>query len=670
MMNSPRFRPNLESLNHDGTCPRASVWLPHSDQNASPVMQNQEIAMERKLPRKSIPKRLQSLVAVILILLITLPVYADKAKSAYNLGVKAEAQNQYDAAYEAFRQAYALKPKNPEYLAAYARLRSHAAIEHIRAGQLLRNTGKLPEAFAEFQRAVEIDSSAPMAQQEAQRTAEMIRRMERHEEPASLTPQSPLAKMAAEVGGPIELAPLSNSPVNLRLNSNADQAYKTIGKMAGINVLIDPDYRPQHVSIELNDVTTHEALQMLALESKTFWQPVSANTIIVAADTAGKRKELEGNVMKAFYLRNIATPAELQEAANTIRGLLDVTRVQLIPNQNAIVLRGTPDQMVLAEMLLSDIDKPKAEVVINIAVLEVSRDRVRTLGISPPTSGSIVLEAPTSGTGSGGGGGGNQFPLNTISKLTPGNFLVTIPGATLSILMSDSNTKVIQNPEIRALDNEKASLKIGDRIPIATGSFGATAGGVSPLVNTQFQYLDVGVNVDIVPHVHSESEVTLKMSLEISNVSGSQNIGGINQPVIGQRRIDHETRLQDGDVSLVGGILEDTETQALSGYPWITKIPILKYLFAQEDKEKHEKEIVFAITPHIVRPQELTEQNLRVVDVGNGTSVVLNHKVLKTAKPNSSTTPATPSPSAPVPQPLDPQAMVPAPPESNPPTNP
>jgi general secretion pathway protein D len=636
-------------------------------------MQNQKTVMEHKILRKCVRKRLQSLVSLFLVLLITLPVYADKAKSAYNLGVKAEAQNKYDAAFEAYRQAYALKPRNPQYLASYTRLRSYAAIEHIRAGQLLRNTGKLPEAFAEFQRAAEIDSSTLMAQQEAQRTAEMIRRQAQHEEPMSLTPQSPLAKMAAEIGGPIELQPISNSPVNLRLNSNADQAYKTIGKMAGINVLIDPDYRPQHVSIELNDVTTREALQMLALESKTFWQPVSANTIIVAADTAGKRKELEGNVMKAFYLRNIATPAELQEAANTIRGMLDVSRVQLIPAQNAIVLRGTPDQMVLAEMLLTDIDKPKSEVVINIAVLEVSRDRVRTLGISPPTSSSIVLTAPTSTTGTGGAttGGGNQFPLNTISKLTPGDFLVTIPGATLSILMSDSNTKVIQNPEIRALDNEKASLKIGDRIPIATGSFGATAGGVSPLVNTQFQYLDVGVNVDIVPHIHSESEVTLKMSLEISNVSSVQNIGGINQPVIGQRRIDHETRLQDGDVSLVGGILEDTETQSLSGYPWITKIPILKYLFAQENKEKHEKEIVFAITPHIVRPQELTEQNLRVVDVGNGNAVVLSHKELKTTKPNSSTPPATPTPRAPVPQAAEPQANLPVPPpQPVPPSNP
>jgi general secretion pathway protein D len=189
--------------------------------------------------------------------------------------------------------------------------------------------------------------------------------------------------------------------------------------------------------------------------------------------------------------------------------------------------------------------------------------------------------------------------------------------------MSDSNTKLLQNPEIRALDNEKATLKIGDRVPIATGSFQSGIGIGS--VNTQFQYIDVGVNIDIVPHIHSANEVTLKMILEISSVTGQQNIGGVSQPIIGQRRIEHETRLQDGDVNLVGGILEDSETQSLSGYPWLTKIPILRNLFGQTDKERRENEIVFAIMPHIVRAQDLTDQNLRMVDVGTGGAIGLRH---------------------------------------------
>jgi general secretion pathway protein D len=166
-------------------------------------------------------------------------------------------------------------------------------------------------------------------------------------------------------------------------------------------------------------------------------------------------------------------------------------------------------------------------------------------------------------------------------------------------------------------------------VPIATGSFQpglAGAGSVSPLISTQFQYLDVGVNIDITPHIHSDREVTLKMALEISSLNGTETIGGITQPIIGQRRIEHETRLADGDVNLLGGILEDTETQSMSGYPWISRLPILKYLFAQDNRQHTENEIVFAITPHIVRAQEITEQNLRAIEIGTGSSIELRRK--------------------------------------------
>jgi len=208
--------------------------------------------------------------------------------------------------------------------------------------------------------------------------------------------------------------------------------------------------------------------------------------------------------------------------------------------------------------------------------------------------------------------------LNSFTSLNAGDFSVSIPGISFSLLATDSNTKVIQRPEIRVLDSEKASLKIGDRVPIATGSFQSGFGGS---VNTQFQYLDVGVNIDITPYVHAGNEVTLKMSLEISSVTGVQNIGGFNQPTIGQRRIEHEARLADGEVNLIAGILNDTETNSLSGYPGVLKLPVLKYLFGQETKDRNQSEIVFAVIPHIVRGYETTDDNLKEVDLGSGTSV-------------------------------------------------
>ena len=212
--------------------------------------------------------------------------------------------------------------------------------------------------------------------------------------------------------------------------------------------------------------------------------------------------------------------------------------------------------------------------------------------------------------------------------------------------MSDSNTKVLQNPRIRVLDQGKATLKIGDRVPIATGSFssvgGGSGGGISPLVNTQFQYLDVGVNIDITPHVLANNEVNLKMILEVSSVTGSANIGGISQPTIGQRHIEHETRLGDGEINLVGGILTDSESQSIGGYPWLLNIPILKYLFGQENKDRRKTEIVFAVIPHIVRGDLITDENTRIIDIGTGTTIDLRHAEL-TKKAGVPSQPAKPS---------------------------
>jgi general secretion pathway protein D len=391
-----------------------------------------------------------------------------------------------------------------------------------------------------------------------------------------------------------------------------------------------------------------EAFGMVALESKTFWRPISPTAIFVAADA--KRKEYEPNVMKTFYLRNASTPAELQDVVGALKGLLDINRIQVNPTHSSLTLRGTTDQLVLAEKLISDTDKPKGEVVLDIAVMEINRDHLNTIGTNVPTSTSIT-PTTTSGTG-----GTASVPAVNIGSLNGTSWAVPIPGGSFSLLMTDSTGKVLQRPQLRALDNAHAILKVGDRIPIATGSFsagfGASGGTGVPLVNTQFTYVDVGVNIDITPHIHSDHEVTLKMVLEVTSLNGQSNLGGVIQPKIGQRRIEHETRLQDGEVNLIGGILQDTETKSLSGYPMLTKIPILKYLFGQETKERIQNEVVFAITPHIVRAEDVTDENLRMIDVGTGSTIGLRYNESKPAKPKELPSPpaapataATPKPS-------------------------
>src|SRR6202011_4101142 len=177
-----------------------------------------------------------------------------------------------------------------------------------------------------------------------------------------------------------------------------------------------------------------------------------------------------------------------------------------------------------------------------------------------------------------------------LTHLNGSAYSVTLPNFTANALLNDSATKIIQNPEVRSVDGQPAKLRIGDRVPVATGSFqagvgvGSTAGTgfVNPLVNTQFQYIDVGVNVDITPRVHPNHEVSLKVSVEVSSVTNQQNIGGIQQPIISQRKVIHDIRLKEGESSILGGLITKSDTKSLNGGPGVGKIQLLRYLFSED----------------------------------------------------------------------------------------
>jgi general secretion pathway protein D len=305
--------------------------------------------------------------------------------------------------------------------------------------------------------------------------------------------------------------------------------------------------------------------------------------------------------------------------------------------------------------------------------MQVQRNKLRNLGITPPTSASATLVdntiTSTSTTGSNVGTGNGTVStttgsatgtinLNTLAHLNATNFQITIPPATATFLYNDSTTKILQQPQIRALDGQKASLKIGQRVPVATGSFQPGIGGVgiNPLVNTQFNYIDVGVNIDVTPHVHGTDQVTLKLTMDISAVDSYQNIGGIQQPVIGQRKIEHEIRMREGEANVMGGILEETESKSINGIPGLASIPFFKYFFSTENKQRQDNELVFMLIPHIVRAQDVFDSNTRAIDVGTANSISLHRTAPQPAEQQPAVSPV-PQAGAP---PADQAATAPA----------
>jgi general secretion pathway protein D len=582
---------------------------------------------------------------------------AESAKSLFQKGTKAEARQDYEAAFEFYKAAYQQKPDDLKYRVPFERTRMLSAASKIKRGQKLRDQGQMQEALTVFQQALEVDPSNDLAAQEIRRTQLMMQKgpgagqassapPDRHEE------EDPLRKRLEGASSPVALAQFPDSPITaLEMTEDSKVAYETIGKLAGINVLFDPDYTSRRLSIKLKGVSLQEGLDIVALESRTFWRPVTPNTIFVAQDTQAKRRELEQNVVKTFYLGNVSGPTDLQDIVNAIRTVLEVQRIQQIPSQSAIVIKGTPDQLALAAKMIDDIDKSKPEVIVDVWVAQVRRDKLRNLGITPPQNMTVALQGTnTTSTGTGTGtttttsGGGLNF--NDLQHLNSTNYAVTIDPLKAVALFSDADTKIMQNPKLRATDNEKATLTIADKIPIATGSFGTPLGigtGVGSVgVNTQFTYTDVGVKMEITPRVHPDGQVTLKTSLEISNLNGSQTIGGITQPIISTRKVEHTIRLMDGETNLLGGILEVQDTSSTGGTPFLGQIPLLKYLFSSTQKEHITNELVFVLVPHIVRSQELNDLNRRAFDVGTGSGIDL--RMAGRQMPASNVTPAAATP--------------------------
>jgi general secretion pathway protein D len=347
---------------------------------------------------------------------------------------------------------------------------------------------------------------------------------------------------------------------------------------------------------------------------------------MVIPDQTQKRRDYEEEVLKTFYLTNTVTPQDLTEMVSGLRQLTDVKRIVQLNSQNAIAIRATPDVLALVQKVIDDVDKAKPEVIIQVEVLEARTDRLRNLGVAPGTSASIAINPNTT---SGGSGATNNTTLNTLSHLNASDYSVTLPNFTANAVLTDSFTKILQNPEVRSVDGQAAKITIGDRIPIATGSFQAGVGvggvgagvGVSPLVNTQFQYQDVGVKIEITPRVHPNHEVSLKTKIEVSQVTSQQPIGGITEPVISQRVVENDVRLKDGEVNILGGLIQRTDTKTLNGWPGFAKIPVIRYLFSTTDVEHQEDEVLIVLIPHIVRLPDWTKANLRGLYSGSDQNI-------------------------------------------------
>ncbi|MGJ5818865.1 cohesin domain-containing protein [Paludibaculum fermentans] len=586
-------------------------------------------------------------------LAISVPLATASNKKGDNLleqGRAAETARDYDKALDFYEKAVSADPRDTGYILALRRVRFAAGQAHVDAGQKLRKAGKLEEALAEFQRAFAIDTASTIAEQELRRTNMMIEREKaKKEDPNSaaapandpgMTPAETARKDAEQRASRIlpvpELKPISQELLGLKMSNQGTKVlYETLGKVAGINVLFDSEFQDQQkkFSVDLSNTTLDEALDYLALLTKTFVKPLSGNTIFVTQDNVTKRRDYEEQVTRIFYLQNLTSPQELQEVMTGMRTVTDVRKVFPVNSQSAIVVRGTADQVALAEKVLLDLDKAKPEVVVDVIVMEANKDRTRDIGMSLVSGGKNGFSSTITPTP--GGSSSGSVSLKGLSSLGLGDWSATVPGAFIEALAKDSSSKVITTPQVRATDGQKATLRLGDRYPYATGSFqsGAGAVGVSPLVSTQFQFAEVGVNLDLTPRIHSNDEVSMQVEFEISNIRDKVDVGGLSQPVIGQRKVSHIIRVREGEVTLIGGLMQATQTKVRSGLPGLMSLPFFGRFFSTDSIENINSDLLVALVPHIVRGPEVTAENVRAIATGTESIYKLGYAPRKDVKP-------------------------------------
>jgi len=587
--------------------------------------------------------------------LASAPAHAQSASSWDKRGQAAEAREDYDVAFEAYRQAHLKKPTDLRFRTHYERLRFEAGNMHVDRGRVLRNSGDVDGAINEFARALQIDPGNQAAAQELQASEKP-----KPDGSGAVAPpggagggavsssfgeqtqrQKQVMQDISSMEGPVELQPVNNDPITLHMVEDTKVIYQAIGKAAGLNVIFDPDYTSKRIPIDLTNESLANVLRIVGTLSGTFWKPVTTNTIFVAQNNRTKRTDLDDLAVETFYLTNVSQQNDANEILVALRNLFDPsTKMFLIASQNAIVMRATPEELILAEKIINDLDRTRSEVVVDVAVLEVSRQLERDLGITLPTSFGLtpqysnqnITNTTTNTTNTTGtsttGTSTSSLTLNTLGNLNATNFAISLTGGQVNALLSDSDTRILQNPRIRATDGQNATLKIGSKIPVATGSYsaGAAITTASLGVQTQFTYLDVGVNIDITPTVHYDREVSLKLKIEISAQTSSVTISGVTEPIISQRVVQQIIQLKDGEPSILAGLLQEQDQKNVSGTPGLGEIPFIKYFFASTDKTQQTDEIVFLLIPHIVRESILTADNMRPVDTGTGQSFGLRFK--------------------------------------------
>ncbi len=539
--------------------------------------------------------------------------------SALRAGRQAERLGDHDTAVVEYTKALRQRPDDMGLRLALDRAKLRASETHFTAGRRLASTGKLEEALVEYQVAAELNPANGELQDELRATRAKLRaKLQVTRE--GKTQLETLVESSRNLPPPgLDLPKDATLPDSLVFrDASSRDVFISIGRFAGVNVVFDPAFRDASLSIDLRAAALEDALTAVAASTRNFFRVTAPKTVTIIPDTPAKRREYEEEVIRTFFLSN----ADLKETLDLLRIVVDNRRIAPVTATNAITIKDTPERIAAAARVISAIDKARAEVVIDVELLEVDRTRLSEMGLQLASPGSAGLDGsvsvnPSSATAS-------PLSLSGLRNLTQSDVLLAnLPNLYYRLLKTDASTRALANPQLRTAEGLAAQARFGERVPIPVTTFSPIAtGGVNQQPITSFNYENIGVNIDITPRIHHNDDVSLNLKVEISNISGT-GFGGL--PTFGNRAIATTIRLRDGETNMLAGLIRDDERRSLQGVPGLSDLPLIGRLFAYNKTETQQTDIILVITPHIVRVLELSEQDLRPFRVGGdaGSGAVL-----------------------------------------------
>lgn len=580
---------------------------------------------------------------VLIALVVTISGCAGAGRTAFSKGEAFEAEGKLDEAVVQFASAASENPEVGEYRMRFLKAGEKAAQVHLKKGDAFLAEERYDAALSEYQTAVALDSSLDRAKQqsevvlklrnslvylkegeELEKSRKPREALNSYQQALQFNPDNEKAKEAIErllksrkskLDGS-ELNLKSNKPITLKFkDAKLKDVFNIITQLSGINFVFDDGIKDSNVSIYLENASFQQVLDVITGMQKLSKKILNETTIILYPRTPEKQKQYEDLMVQTFYLNKL----DAKKAVNLIRTMLQVKKIYVNEEMNALVIRDVPEVIEVARKIIEANDVPDAEVLLEVEVIEVSKKNAESLGLvlskyalsmnTLTPGGQFFSDVLTNAT--------STSTDTTTNTVTASNLLqvfnwrkfqgyVTVPNATFNFGKTLSNAETLASPKIRVKNREKAKFNVGTRVPITTTS-SPTGGGVS--VNVQ--YVDVGVKVNAEPTIQLNNDVNMKLSLEVSSILSREKIGDSTSlttvVTIGTRNLDTVLSLKDGETSVIGGLIQDAKTNSKQKVSVLGDIPLIGALFSAKDDSNDKSELILAITPRIVRSLTVPE---------------------------------------------------------------